>query len=70
MERIPSDKSNPSQYINSYLDHLFTWSVISNAPTNKFKRKIIEAYFIPIIKSTVNDQPDSDLLYLFRNGIT
>ena len=40
-----SDKSNPSKHINSQLDHIFTWPIIYNAPTNKFKRKIIEAYF-------------------------
>ena len=62
--------SNPSKHINSHLDHIFTWSVICNAPTNKFKQKIMEAYFIAITKPTLNDQPDSDLLHLFKNGIT
>ena len=38
------DKSNPSKNINSHFDHIFTWLIICNAPTNKFKRKIIEAY--------------------------
>ena len=47
---ILSDKSNPSKHINSHLDHIFTWPIIFNAPTNKFKRKIIETYFIGIIK--------------------
>ena len=67
---IPSDKSNPSKHISSHIDHIFTWSKICNAPTNKFKRKIIEAYFIAIMKSTLNDQLDSYLLHLFRNSIT
>ena len=66
----PSDKSNPSKHINRHLDHIFTWSIICNAPTNKFKPKIIEAYFIAINKPTLNDQLDSDLFHLFRNGIT
>ena len=66
----PSDKSNPSKHINSHLDHIFTWSVTCNNPTNNFKRKIKEAYFIGIIKLTLNDQLDSDLLHLFRNSIT
>ena len=72
MERAhtPSDKSNPSKQINSHLDHIFTRSIICNAPTNKFKQKIMEAYFIAIIKQTINDQLDSDLLHLFRNGVT
>ena len=66
----PSGKSNSSKHINSLLDHIFTWSIICNAPTNKFKRKTIEAYFIAINKPTLNDQLDSNLLHLFRNGIT
>ena len=66
----PSDKSNPSKHINSHLDHIFTWSIICNALTNKFKRKIMEAYFIAINKPTLNDQLDSYLLHLFANGIT
>ena len=66
----PSDKSNPLKHINSHLDHTFTWSIICNAPTKKFKRNMIEGYFIVIIKPTLNDQLDSDLVHLFRNGIT
>ena len=55
--------------INSHLDYIFTLSIICNAP-NKFKLKLMEAYFVAIIKPTRNDQLDSDLLHLFRNGIT
>ena len=54
----PSDKSNPSKHINSHSDYIFTWSIICNALTNKFKRKIIETYFIAINKPTLNDQLD------------
>ena len=67
---ISSDKSDPSKHINSHIDHIFTWSIIFNAPTNKFKRKIIGVSFISIMKPTLNNQLDSDLLHLFRNGIT
>ena len=48
-----SDKSNPSKHINSHLDHIFTWPIICNAPSNKFKPKIIEAYFVAINKPTL-----------------
>ena len=59
------------KHVNSNLDHIFTWSIICNAPTNKFKWKIIEANIIvAIIKLTLNDQLHSDLLHLLRNGIT
>ena len=56
----PSDKSNPSKHINSHIDHTFTCSIISNARTKNFKRKIIEGYFIVIMKPTIHDQLDSD----------
>ena len=65
-----SDESNPAQHINSHLDHMFTLSIICDAPTNKFERKIIEVYFIAVIKPTLNDQLDLDLLLLFSIGIT
>ena len=42
----PSDKSSLVQDINSHLDHMFTFSIICDAPTNKFERKVIEVYFI------------------------
>ena len=66
----PSDKSNPSKHIHSHLDQIFTRSIICNAPTNRFKWKVIEAYFIAIIKSTLNNQLDPNLLHLFKNGVT
>ena len=66
----PSDKLNPSKHINSHIDHISSWSIICNAPTKKFKRKIIEAYFIAIMKPTPYDQMDSDLLHPFRNATT
>ena len=65
---IPSDKSNLSKHISNHIDHIFTWSIICNAPANKFKQKITEAYFIAIMKPTLNYQLDS--LHIFRNGIT
>ena len=39
-------KSNASKHLKSNIEHVFTWAVISNAPKNKFKRKVIEAYII------------------------
>ena len=67
---MPSEKSNPSKRLNSNITDHFTWSVISNAPVKKLTRKILEAYFIPLLKPTLNDQIESDLLHFFKNGIT
>ena len=66
----PSDKSNPAKHLNDNIDHSFTWKVICNAPNRKPARKILEAYFIATMKPNLNDKIDSDLLRLFRNGIT
>ena len=67
---MPSEKSNASKHLNSSITHHFSWSVIFNAPIKKFTRKILEAYFIALLNPTVNDQIESDLLHLFKNGIT
>ena len=52
------------------IDHSFTWKVICNVPNRKLVHKILEAYFIATMKLGLNDQIDSDLLHLIRNGIT
>ena len=66
----PSVKSNPAKHLSGNIDHSFIWKAICNAPNRKLARKILEAYFIATMKPSLNDQIDSDLLHLFRNGIT
>ena len=63
---IPRNKSNPAKHLTDNIDHSFT----CNAPNRNLARKILEAYFIATMKPSVNDKIDSDLLHLFRNGIT
>ena len=65
-----SDKSNPAKHLEDNIDHSFTWKVICNVPNRKSARKILEAYFIAARKPNLYDKIDSDLLRLFRNGIT
>ena len=36
--------------------HEFQWSLLSIAPWNTFKQKILEAYFIMIIEPSLNSQ--------------
>ena len=50
--------------------HKFTWAIISKAPENSRKRRVLEAYFIKTICPTLNEQLDNDILTLFRNCIT
>ena len=58
------------KHFQEHLSHGFQWSVLSIAPRNTLKWKILEAYFIKIMVSSLNNQMNSDVLTLFRNGIT
>ena len=66
----PSRESEPSKHLLAYPAHSFQWNVITSAPQLNQKRKIIEAYYIAKFKPSLNDQLDSKLLLLFRNGVT
>ena len=48
----------------------FHWSLLSIASKNTFKQKMFEVYFITIMEPSLNSQMNSDMLKLFRNGIT
>ena len=65
-QKIPSEKSNPSKHMNSNITRHFSWSVIFNAPVKKLTRKILEVYFIALLKPTLNDQIESDLFTSLR----
>ena len=65
-----NDNSNPRKHLRDNINHSFTWKVICNAPNRKLARKMLEAYFIATMKPSLNDQIDSDLLHLFKIGIT
>ena len=58
------------KHLQEHLSHGFQWSVLSIAARNTFKRKMLEAHFIKIMVSSLNSQMNSDVLTLFRNGIT
>ena len=57
------------KHLQEHLRHGFQWSVLSIAPRNTFKWKILEAYFIKIMVASLNRQMNSDVLTLFGNGI-
>ena len=63
------NKSSPSKHFNGNIIHVFGWKVFCNTPKKKLARKIL-AYVISTMKPTLNDQRESNLLHLFRNGIT
>ena len=63
-------KIEPFKAFDNNITHHFNWSVICNAPVKNFTRKILEVYFIAPLKPALNDQISSDLLRLYKNGIT
>ena len=66
----PSGKSEPSKHLYQNINHVFTWSVICSAPKIDRTRKNLEAFYIALMRSNLNEQCDSNVLTLFRNGIT
>ena len=65
-----NSKSEPGKHWKENPTHKFTWTIISKAPENFCKCRVLEAYFIKTICPTLNEQLDNDILTLFRNGIT
>ena len=63
-------KSRPSKHLIDNPTHEFSWRILSIAPRDYKKRKILEAYYIRSKMPNLNDQLDIKTLYLFRNGIT
>ena len=66
----PSGKSEPSKHLYQNINHVFTLSVICSAPKIDRTRKNLEAFYIALMRPNLNEQCDSNVLTLFRNGIT
>ena len=66
----PMNKSNPSKRIKDNFDHVFSWSVLANAPKNMFQRKVVKTYYNVLEKPTLNVQLERNIINLFRNGVT
>ena len=66
----PNGKSEPSKHLKNNPGHQFNWMILSRAPSRRLKQKILEAYFIKQLNPSLNDQLDSEILTLFRHGIT
>ena len=65
-----NSKSKTAKHLKENPTQTFIWTIISKAPDNFRKRRVLEAYFIKTICPTLNEQLDSDILTLFGNGIT
>ena len=69
-EHRPPHKSEPAIHLEENPSHSFTWKVINDAPLCNRERKNLEALIIAIKRPFLNEQVDSNLLCLFRFGIT
>ena len=65
-----NSKSELAKHLKENPTHKFTETIISKAPENFRKCRVLKAYFIRTICPTRNEQLDNDILTLFRNGIT
>ena len=62
--------SMPARHLLTNTSHVFTWKVLSIAPKDTLKRKLLEAFFIKVYKPILNEQVLSKKLTLFHNGVT
>ena len=70
-EHNPADnKSEPAKHLADNKEHSFLWSILLAAPKDGRTRKTLDAFFIAKLKPFLNRQEDSNILTLFRNGVT
>ena len=58
------------KHLNDHFEHEFRWFVLSRASKNCLKHKILETYYIKTCQPSLSNQMNSDVLNLFRNGLT
>ena len=52
----PRGKSEPSKDLYQNINHVFTWSVVCSAPNIDRTEKNLEAFYIAIMKLSLNEQ--------------
>ena len=62
--------SEPAKHLARNIEHKFSWYVLTRAPENTIKSRILEASFIKLIVLSLNELLDNDALKLFRNVVT
>ena len=62
--------SEPTKHIAANTTQVFSWKVISVAPKNALKRKLLEAMIIRLHNPSLNEQLETKSLIFFRNGVT
>ena len=64
------NKSETAKHLADNENHSFLWNILLAAPKDGRTRKNLEAFFIAKLKPSLNRQEDSNMLNLFRNGVT
>ena len=65
-------KSQPAEHFKNNFDHVFNWVILCKAPLSYEFRRNLEASYIALLKPTLNEQKDFEILTiltLFRNGV-
>ena len=62
--------SQTLEHLEYFPDHQFEWKLLTKAPEYKRKRKTLEAFLLKSINPFLNEQLNTELLVLFRNGVT
>ena len=57
------------KHLAKIIDHKFSWYILTSAPENTLKRRILEACFIKLIVPSLKEQLDN-MLILFQNDVT
>ena len=63
-------KREVAEHLLKNPDHTTNWQVITSAPHQRNKHKILEAYYITRFKPTLNNQLDIKITHRVGNGIT
>ena len=58
------------EHLNDDFNHEFRWFVLSRTSKNCLTWKILEVYYIKARQPSLNAQVNSNLLNLYRNGVT
>ena len=66
----PNKQSEPAKHFKYFPDHQLEWKVLIRDSQYMMKRKTLEGFLIKSISPSLNEQLDTELLALFRNGVT
>ena len=66
----PTNNSEPAKHLKNNFHHVFNWITLCKAPQNYKVRHNLEASYIALLKPTLNELKNSEILTLFGNGVT